>query len=92
MSKRIFRLGPVLVALVALAVPVVASQPAHAQSVKSMQERFYDMDTQKIDGKVAKPTASVIDSHPRPMWPRLLRLAKSMRAPLKASQTDQALR
>lgn len=92
MSKRIFRLGPVLVALVALAVPVVASQPAQAQSVKSTQERFYDMDPQVIDGKLAKPAVDVTDGHPRPMWPRLLRLAKSMRAPLKASQTDQALR
>lgn len=92
MSKRIFRLGPVLVALVALAVPVVASQPAQAQSVKSVSERFIEMDPTTIDGKLAKPTAGVIDGHPRPMWPRLLRLAKSMRAPLKASQTDQALR
>lgn len=92
MHKRIFRIGPLLVALVALAGPAVVSQQAHAQSAKPVQERFYDMATQEIEGRLAKPAECLIVCQPRLKWDRLSRLTKSMRAPLKASQADLALR
>lgn len=58
----------------------------------SDKAKFYNFDVLDIDGGGKKPAVTVFDTSPRPNFPRLLKLKKSLRPAMQATGEDRALK
>lgn len=76
------------------AVALLTAVPSFAQSAAKAGDRswFIEMDTEKVDGKIARPSTLLLDRHSRPKWERLFSLKKSMRPALHGTAADSALK